>query len=236
MAKAVGSGALNSELTEKSSPVGADTFVIEDSEASNEPKYVQFTNLPAAAPASHASTHQNGGGDEVATATPGANAIPKADGSGLLDSWISTASTSTAGKVELATQGEMNTGTDTGRAPSVVVVANASRRVEAKTSTPYAVSDTADLNKVFTNEAATALQEFTLPSAVAGLSYTFCVQDDDDIKITANTGNTIRMGSQVTATADYVQSTSIGDSVTLIAINATEWMAVGGFTGIWSVN
>lgn len=32
----------------------------------------------------HATTHQHGGSDEVATATPGANAIPKADGSGLL--------------------------------------------------------------------------------------------------------------------------------------------------------
>jgi hypothetical protein len=36
----------------------------------------------------HASTHQHGGSDEVATATPGANAIPKADGSGTLNSWV----------------------------------------------------------------------------------------------------------------------------------------------------
>lgn len=35
-------------------------------------------------PAAHASSHQHGGGDEVATATPGANAVPKADGAGLL--------------------------------------------------------------------------------------------------------------------------------------------------------
>ena len=32
----------------------------------------------------HASQHQNGGSDEVATATPGANAIPKADVTGKL--------------------------------------------------------------------------------------------------------------------------------------------------------
>lgn len=40
-------------------------------------------------PAAHAPTHQHGGSDEVATATPSANAIPKALPSGLLDpGWI----------------------------------------------------------------------------------------------------------------------------------------------------
>lgn len=42
----------------------------------------------APSPSAHASSHQNGGSDEVATATPAANAIPKANGSGLLNSWI----------------------------------------------------------------------------------------------------------------------------------------------------
>ena len=37
----------------------------------------------------HASTHQNGGSDEIATATPGANAIPKAGSGGTLATgWI----------------------------------------------------------------------------------------------------------------------------------------------------
>jgi hypothetical protein len=36
----------------------------------------------------HAATHQHGGSDEVGTATPAANAIPKADASGLLDDWV----------------------------------------------------------------------------------------------------------------------------------------------------
>jgi len=39
-------------------------------------------------PNAHASSHQDGGGDEVATATPAANAIPKADGSSKLDAWV----------------------------------------------------------------------------------------------------------------------------------------------------
>jgi hypothetical protein len=55
-------------------------------------------------PLSHASSHKNGGGDEVSTATPTANAIPKADSSGKLDtSWIYDASASVKGKIQLST-------------------------------------------------------------------------------------------------------------------------------------
>jgi hypothetical protein len=40
-------------------------------------------------PSAHATSHQNGGSDEVATATPGANAIPKAEASGTLaGGWV----------------------------------------------------------------------------------------------------------------------------------------------------
>ena len=42
-------------------------------------------------PILHATTHKDGGTDEVATATPAANAIPKADGDGKLDvGWLPT--------------------------------------------------------------------------------------------------------------------------------------------------
>lgn len=86
--------------------------------------------IPATAPATHASTHQHGGGDEVATATPGANAIPKADGSGKLDTWVSDGSTTTKGKVELATDGEASAG--------VVVQGNDTRLSDARTPTSHA--------------------------------------------------------------------------------------------------
>jgi len=44
----------------------------------------------------HASTHQNSGGDEVATATAAVNAIPKANASAKLDvGWVPTGSSST---------------------------------------------------------------------------------------------------------------------------------------------
>jgi hypothetical protein len=48
-----------------------------------------FQALSVGAIPAHASTHQHGGSDEVATATAAANAIPKADGTGKLDDgWI----------------------------------------------------------------------------------------------------------------------------------------------------
>lgn len=43
----------------------------------------------ARTPTAHAASHQHSGGDEIATATAAANAIPKADGTGKLDSgWL----------------------------------------------------------------------------------------------------------------------------------------------------
>jgi hypothetical protein len=53
--------------------------------------YGDLSGVPATfAPSAHATSHQNGGTDEIATATPGANAIPKAgSGSTLADGWLS---------------------------------------------------------------------------------------------------------------------------------------------------
>lgn len=49
-------------------------------------------------PTAHATSHKNGGSDEVATATPAANAIPKAGAGGTLDAgWIPTLNQSTTG-------------------------------------------------------------------------------------------------------------------------------------------
>jgi len=66
------------------------------------PSYTDPRLSNARTPTAHASSHQHGGSDEVATATPAANAIPKANGSGLLDSWISAATTLVKGLIQLA--------------------------------------------------------------------------------------------------------------------------------------
>jgi hypothetical protein len=53
--------------------------------------YPQLSNIPGQfAPAAHAASHKHGGSDEIATAVPAVNAIPKADASGKLASgWVS---------------------------------------------------------------------------------------------------------------------------------------------------
>jgi hypothetical protein len=98
------------------------------------------------------------------------------------------------------------------------------KKVVAKTA-DYTVLR-AESNISFTNEGATALINFSLPTAAANLLYTFTVQDADGIKITAAAGDTIRWGANVTAAAGNITSTTIGASITLLAINATEWMAI----------
>lgn len=84
----------------------------------------------------------------------------------------------------------------------------------------------ADSGNVITNEGATAQVIYTLPPAVAGLTYTFIVQDVDGIRITAAAGDTIRIGAGVTVAASYVYSVVVGSIIKLVAINATEWIAI----------
>lgn len=102
-------------------------------------------------------------------------------------------------------------------------------------ATSISVNITTDVGKFFTNEGAAALVIFTLPSAVVGLHYYFYNQDANDIRVLAATGDTIRLGSVVSASAGNIESSAIGDSIKLVAINSTEWVVAGGFTGIWAV-
>ncbi len=105
--------------------------------------------------------------------------------------------------------------------------------VDAKT-VAYAINAFNDQGRTFTNEGAAAIVVFTLPTAVAGQSYTFIVQDADLLRVVAAAGDTIRLGSSVSAAAGNVESTAIGDVVELIAINATEWIA-RSVIGTWTV-
>ena len=124
---------------------------------------------------------------------------------------------------------------------SVVRVANgttgagailASRYVQAKTA-DYSVTP-AESNSAFTNEGTTAKHNFTLPTAVANLVYTFVVQDSDGLTVTANTGDTIQDSVTVSASAGNIDSTDVGAAVTLLAINATQWI-VTSMTGTWVI-
>jgi hypothetical protein len=90
-------------------------------------------------------------------------------------------------------------------------------------------------NKVYTNEGATAEVVLTLPTAAASKGpFIFYCQDADGIKIQAGAGDTIRVGSNVSTVAGYAASSAIGSSVTIVGINATEWVALTSI-GLWNV-
>lgn len=88
---------------------------------------------------------------------------------------------------------------------------------------------------VYTNEGTTAQNYRTLPSAAAGYEFTFVVQDADGIRVVAAAGDTIRIAGTASATAGYAQSTTIGSALTLVAINATEWVAISSL-GTWTID
>lgn len=88
---------------------------------------------------------------------------------------------------------------------------------------------------VLTNEGATAQNYHTLPTAAAGVEFEFVVQDADGIRVVANTADTIRDGATVSAAAGFIQSTTQGSTLRLLAINATEWIVMSK-TGTWTVD
>ena len=107
--------------------------------------------------------------------------------------------------------------------------------VEANTAgvgTPNAINS-ASSSITYTNEGTTAKNYHTLPTAASELTFSFCTQDADGIRVVANTSDTIRVIDKVTAAAGYIESTTIGSCVTLIAINATEWFATD-IHGTWT--
>lgn len=92
---------------------------------------------------------------------------------------------------------------------------------------------TSDSGNTFTNEGASARTDFTLPTAVAELEYSFFVQDSDGIRVIAGSGDTIRVAGSVSAAAGRIDNATIGSSITIRAINATEWVAMAT-VGTWT--
>jgi hypothetical protein len=92
-------------------------------------------------------------------------------------------------------------------------------------------------NMVVTNEGDTAEHVVNLPTAVAGTKFSFIVQDADGIKVVAAAGDTIRpiAGTAASAAAGFIRCATQGAFITLVAINATEWVAIGS-AGVWTID
>lgn len=114
---------------------------------------------------------------------------------------------------------------------------HANRLVEANTAgsgAPNVLLKNESLT-LLTNEGTTAQNYHTLPTAVAGIEFDFVVQDADGIRIVAAAGDTIRDLATVSAAAGYIQSTTVGSTLRLTAINATEWVVLSK-QGTWTVD
>lgn len=82
----------------------------------------------------------------------------------------------------------------------------------------------ADSGKVYSNIGATGQVTYNLPTAAAGLTYTFTNQDSDGIAVVAAAGDTIRIGTTQSPAPGSMAATALGATITLIAVDANEWV------------
>lgn len=105
------------------------------------------------------------------------------------------------------------------------------RLVTAQTSNYTVVAN--DSNTFFTNAGATGTVVFTLPTASAGLTYTFYIDATQTLQVTAGASTTIRSGSSVTSSAGNVSASTQGNVIRIVAISSTQWVAES-ITGTWT--
>lgn len=86
----------------------------------------------------------------------------------------------------------------------------------------------ADSGKVFFSSQAV---EFDLPDAATGLEYTFVVNHVSNLHIDPAAGDTILYGG--CSAGDRLVADAVGESITLVGINATSW-AVKSLVGTWT--
>jgi hypothetical protein len=97
---------------------------------------------------------------------------------------------------------------------------------------------TTDGNTFFTNTGATGAVFFTLPTAVAGLTYTSYVDAPQTVKVICPDGATIQLGGSVTSAGGNAVSSITGSSVTLVCVtsgSSGKWVAQSS-NGRWVLN
>lgn len=89
-------------------------------------------------------------------------------------------------------------------------------------------------NVTYTNQGAAGGTTLRLPTAAAGIRIECVIQAAQTLTVTAATGDTIRIGASVTAAGGSATCSTVGSSVSLRAINETEWVAVAS-VGSWTI-
>jgi hypothetical protein len=104
---------------------------------------------------------------------------------------------------------------------------------EIQAVTANKTETSADRDIVVTNTGASSKPIITLETASVGLVRQFIVTDSDGIRIKANSGDTIRVINNITASAGYVESTAVGSFITLICYASNSWIC-SNFCGPWT--
>lgn len=162
--------------------------------------------------ATHAASHQDGGADEVATATPGADAIPKAGAGGALAAGFIPS--------DLVAQDLDTTGLTSGRV-----------RVTAETISATLTAQQVS-SGIVTNEGAGGAIVLTLPAAAQGMVVTVALSDALDVDVNPDDADQIL--GLTDAAGDAISSdAAAGSMVSLVAVSASEWLPLGE-RGTWT--
>lgn len=84
------------------------------------------------------------------------------------------------------------------------------------------------------NTGAAAEVNLTLTGAFPGLWFMFFVAVAQNFRITAAAGDTIRVGSSVSGEAGNVVANTVGNALTLMALDTAQWIAIAR-EGTWTV-
>ncbi len=115
---------------------------------------------------------------------------------------------------------------------SAIVTMTSGRKVVENNSEPPTIG-VAESGYVITNAGSDGADAFTLPDAAAGLTYTFVVMAAQELRVTPAAGDKIVYGSTVMDAAEYYVADAIGESLTIVAVDATNWVVISS-TGTWT--
>ena len=91
----------------------------------------------------------------------------------------------------------------------------------------------AESGTVLTNAGAAGPFAHTLPAAAPGLNYCFVVMAAQELRVTPAAGDKIIHGSTVMDAAEYYYADAIGESLCIVAVDATNWIMTSS-TGTWA--
>lgn len=95
----------------------------------------------------------------------------------------------------------------------------------ATTTTPYAAT-AEDAGKLFMGTNSSAMAQVTLPAAATGLVYEFLAHVVQGLRVRTQASNNIRFGAAMGATGAAIETTTVGASMRLVAINTSTWQTM----------